>query len=93
MTSIAFRAFRAALFSALVAAVSLVAAPTAGATEPAGGGATRECVSAVGPGYVGFKIDDVNENTLNGSYNDPSTGFSVTMGLPLVWLSPGVCSV
>lgn len=77
MTFSTSRAVRTALFSALVAVVALVVAPTAGATASTGD--TRECVSAFGPGFVGFKIDDVNENTLNGSYSDPSTGFEVTI--------------
>ncbi len=51
-----------------------------GPTGPTGdttpdNGPTKECVAAFGTGYVGFKIDGVNESTLNGPYAED--GFSV----------------
>ena len=61
------------LILGLIAAIGFNASP---ATAAAPG---TECTGAFGSGYVGYKIDDVNEGQLNGTYVDSSTGFSVTV--------------
>lgn len=74
MPHLMYRALRATVLAAMLAFAALTFAPAAGADSP-----TNECRSAFGSGYIGFKIDDVNERNLNGSYTDPATGFSVTV--------------
>mgnify|MGYP001275462831 CR=1 FL=1 len=68
--------------------LSILAVATLAAALFAGGGVANaegvgspdtECQRAFGPGYVGFKIDDVNESKLNGTYKDPETGLTVVI--------------
>ncbi|MBK5231725.1 MAG: DUF11 domain-containing protein [Thermoleophilia bacterium] len=81
--SFRYRNAAAAVVSLIVGVFAIFAlASPASATTPdttTSSGPSRECVDAFGDGYVGFKIDDVNEGHLNGTYTDPSTGFSVTV--------------
>jgi opacity protein-like surface antigen len=58
-------------FLTLVAFAGMVG--TASAESPA-----EECQAAFGAGYAGYKVEE-NESQLNGTYADPSTGFSVTI--------------
>ncbi len=66
----------------MLAIVTLAAAMFAGAGAAQAGGVgspDTECQRAFGPGYVGFKIDEVNESKLNGGYYDEKTGLKVVI--------------
>ncbi len=69
----------ACLLVALAAIMAAFAMPSTAAAANGVGSPATECANAFGPGYVGFKIDDVNEGQLNGTYTDPDTGLSVTI--------------
>jgi uncharacterized repeat protein (TIGR01451 family) len=70
----------AAAVALLIVGVVFSAPPAYATTDSPGlGSPTAQCQAEFGPSFIGFKVEVTNENTLDGVYTDPDTGFSVTI--------------